>query len=65
MGNYIASGGADTNVKVWDLRQKTAIATYKGHDKAVSAIDISPDTQYISSGCVGGVIKIWDLTAGK
>jgi WD40 repeat protein len=65
MGNYIASGGADTNVKVWDLRQKGAIATYKGHDKAVLSIDMSPDTQFIASGWVGGVIKIWDLTAGK
>lgn len=35
MGNYVVSGASDTNVKVWDLRQKAAIATYKEHDKAV------------------------------
>jgi len=65
MGNYIISGGADTNIKVWDLRQKAAIATYKSHNKAISALDISPDTQYVVSGCTGGQVKIWDLTAGK
>lgn len=48
--NYVISGAADTNVKVWDLRQKGAIATYKGHDKAISAVDISPDTQLVASG---------------
>ena len=65
ISNYVISGAADTNVKVWDLRQKSAIATYKGHTKAISTLDISPDTKYIASGCTGGVVKIWDITAGK
>jgi len=63
--NYVMSGAADTNVKIWDLRQKSALATYKGHNKAISALDISPDTKYLASGCTGGVVKIWDITAGK
>ncbi|CAI2381436.1 unnamed protein product [Moneuplotes crassus] len=63
--NYVISGAADTNVKVWDMRQKSAIATYKGHNKGIMAVDVSPDTKYIASGCSGGVVKIWDITAGK
>jgi WD40 repeat protein len=65
LANYIVSGAADTNIKVWDFRQKAAIATYKGHNKAISALDISPDTSFVASGWTGGKVKIWDLTAGK
>lgn len=65
LGNYVVSGSSDTNVKVWDMRQKSAIATYKGHTKAISDVDMSPDTQYVASGCTGGLVKLWDLTAGK
>lgn len=65
MANYIVSGAADTNVKVWDLRQKSAIATYKGHNKAICSVDISPDTQFVASGCTAGIVKIWDLASGK
>lgn len=50
ISNYVISGAADTNVKVWDMRQKGAIATYKGHNKAIVTVDISPDTKYIASG---------------
>lgn len=65
ISNYIVSGASDTNIKVWDLRQKGAIATYKGHDKAISSVDISPDTQMVASGWTGGIVKIWDLASGK
>ena len=65
ISNYVFSGASDTNVKVWDLRQKGATATYKGHDKAISAIDVSPDTGVIASGWTGGIVKMWDLQAGK
>ena len=65
LGNYVVSGSADTNIKVWDMRQKSALATYKGHSKAIWAIDLSPDTQYVASGWTGGIVKLWDLSAGK
>lgn len=63
--NFIISGSADTNVKIWDVRQKGAIQTFKGHMKGVSDVDISPDCHYAASGDHAGLVKIWDLTAGK
>ena len=30
-GDFVASGSLDTNLKVWDLRLKECIQTYKGH----------------------------------
>jgi len=32
-GEFIVSGSSDTTMKVWDVRKKTCIQTYTGHDK--------------------------------
>lgn len=35
-GEYVASGSADTSMKVWDVRGKRCIQTYSGHTKEVT-----------------------------
>jgi WD40 repeat protein len=46
----MASGSYDTNIKLWDLRDKNNYATLKGHSKQVNSIDISPDRNMLVSG---------------
>lgn len=64
-GNFFCSGSADTQVKVWDLRKKSYLQTYKGHTKQVNTLKFSPDGRWVVSGGADGVVKLWDLTAGK
>lgn len=52
-------------MKIWDLRQKGAIATHKGHSKGVASVEISPDSRFAASGDHAGEVRVWDLTAGK
>ena len=33
-GTHLTSGSADTNLKIWDLRRKTCVQTYKEHSEA-------------------------------
>ena len=47
------------------MRQKGAIATYKGHMKGVSCVELSPDSRYTASGDHAGGVRIWDMTSGK
>ncbi len=63
-GNLCVSGGADTVVKVWDVRQKEEFVTLKGHTSAVTTLCVSPDGRFVASGSDEGVVKVWDLTAG-
>ena len=35
-GDFFASGSLDTNLKIWDIRRKSCIQTYKGHTQGVS-----------------------------
>ena len=30
-GEFFASGSVDTNLKIWDIRQRSCIQTYRGH----------------------------------
>jgi len=65
-GEFIVSGGDDTNVKVWDVRHKRCIQTYKGHTRYVTDVGFSPDGQWVAScSKLDGTVKIWDLIAGK
>jgi WD40 repeat protein len=34
-GDFIVSGSIDSNMKVWDVRNKSCIQTYTGHTKEV------------------------------
>ena len=60
-GDLLGSGSVDSSVKVWDLRQKTCIQTYHGHEGGVKVIRFSPDGKWVVSGGVDGVVKVGAL----
>ncbi|KAL5976206.1 hypothetical protein ACLOJK_020536 [Asimina triloba] len=64
-GEFFASGSLDTNLKIWDIRRKGCIHTYKGHTRGISTIRFSPDGRWVVTGGEDSVVKVWDLTAGK
>jgi WD40 repeat protein len=66
-GNYLASGGNDKQIRIWDAITGNLILTYKGHDSTVSDITWSPDSSKIASAGEAGdsTIRIWDSATGK
>lgn len=56
--NFLVSGSRDCNVKVWDLRRKEAIVTFKGHKNAVMKVAPSPDNKWVCSGSEDGDLKV-------
>ena len=64
-GEFFASGSTDTNLKVWDVRRKGCLQTYRGHSGAVGAVRFSPDGRWVVSGGADSAIKVWDLTGER
>ena len=66
-GVYIASGGQDRSVQVWDARSGTLTLTYTGHTSWVTSAAWSPDGSRIASAgdWDNTVVQAWDASSGK
>jgi eukaryotic-like serine/threonine-protein kinase len=64
-GRWLASGGLDEAVKVWDMTRTEGPVFLRGHAGHVLGVAFSPDGRRLAS-CGGyrgrGEIKIWDAT---
>ena len=58
---YIASGGMDKTVRIWNLQDKTQEAVLRGHNEEVSSVAITSDNKYIVSGGKDRTVRIWNL----
>ncbi|MCB0209822.1 MAG: hypothetical protein KDJ52_10845 [Anaerolineae bacterium] len=60
----LASGGADTNIILWDLSSSDPISTtLLGHTDGVKSVAFSPDGQTLASGSADSNIILWDLSS--
>jgi WD40 repeat protein len=65
-GKTLASGSADTTIKLWDVATGKEQATLKGHtDNTVTSVAYSPDGKTLASGSWETTIKLWDVATGK
>jgi len=60
-GRYLASGGSDNTVKIWEVKTGKLMSTFKGHSSYVSSVAFSPDGRYLASGSDDNTIKIWEV----
>lgn len=44
-------------MKIWDVRRKGCIHTYKGHTGGVGRVAFSPDGGWVASGGQDGCVK--------
>jgi WD40 repeat protein len=57
-GEFFASGSLDTNIKIWDIRRKSCIHTYKGHTRGVNVLRFTPDGKWVVSGGEDNSVKV-------
>ncbi len=62
---YLASGGEDGIIKIWDVMSGELIRELDAHYLGVNTLSFSQDDKYLASGGEDGIIKIWDVMSGK
>jgi WD40 repeat protein len=61
----LATGNADTTIRLWDTAAGEGRGTLRGHDRAVLTLAYSPDGRLLASGDFGGTVKLWDVDGEK
>jgi len=64
-GAILASGSADTSIKLWDVAAGRELRTLTGHRAPVGTVVYSPDGKILASGSADGTIKLWDVDTGR
>ncbi|MGE0127022.1 MAG: hypothetical protein AB7U82_02865 [Blastocatellales bacterium] len=64
-GQWLASGGEDAKVKLWDLETGREARTFTGHGNSVTSVAFSPDGELLAAGCLGQVVIVWKLSTGE
>ena len=64
-GPYLASGGADRTVKLWNLNTLDLVRTYRRHPDFITAVKFSPDASKIASATLNGDIRIWSTSSQR
>ena len=59
-GSWLASGGDDRTVRIWDAATGQERATLSGHAGRVAAVAVAPDGSWLASAGWDGTVRIWD-----
>jgi WD40 repeat protein/Tfp pilus assembly protein PilF len=61
-GVYVASGGFNNTIKIWEVSTGREIATLLGHQNGLNSLCFSPDGRHLASGGEDETIKLWELS---
>jgi WD40 repeat protein len=64
-GTWLAAGGVDGTVRIWDVTSGRQLAAVSGHTGPVRAMAVAPDGSWLATAFSDGLVRIWDLTAEK
>jgi WD40 repeat protein len=57
---FLASGGLDQAVRIWNATSHRELLALHGHASGVTCLAFRPDSLRVASGSEDGVVKIWD-----
>lgn len=64
-GRWVAAGGYDNDVVVYETESLNPVATLSGHTHDLRALAFSPDSQMLATGGRDRVIRLWSVPGFK
>src|SRR5436190_20199599 len=64
-GNWVASGGADNSIKIWDVNSGRELRALSGHTGWINALAVSTDGRLLASGSNDRTVRLWDVVSGQ
>ncbi|PYI82053.1 MAG: hypothetical protein DME26_18750 [Verrucomicrobia bacterium] len=59
-GQWLATAGEDTTIRIWNAKSWELRCTLRGHTGVVNTLAFSPDSRHLASGSRDHTMKVWD-----
>ena len=64
-GHLLATGDANSEIRLWTIADGKQLFTLKGHKGWVSSLAFSPDASTLISSSIDYSLKLWDVNTGE